>query len=235
MIDRGRRDTIDCWECQAKGWVWLDTANGNCWVCELPTTKRLLKGHCVEAPLPIVPMGGDAVAGEDEGVPLLKRKFPRYFTSVNREFSLDGSSSRADFRFSRSGCRRRELPAVVSWRLALRRAAFVTHARGEQVESLDRSARRARVRRVIRASVVAEVPPPRNRGPGDKCRVGRHGQEQDKDQEVRGGQACTEPQGGARGQGQENEEEARRRARSETHVRLPLPHLAAARAEIFPR
>ena len=49
-IDRGRRDTIDCWECQAKGWVWLDTANGNCWVCELPTTKRLLKGHCVEAP-----------------------------------------------------------------------------------------------------------------------------------------------------------------------------------------
>ena len=50
VIDRGRRDTIDCWECQAKGWVWLDTANGNCWVCELPTTKRLLKGHCVEAP-----------------------------------------------------------------------------------------------------------------------------------------------------------------------------------------
>ena len=164
----------------------------------------------------------------------LKKKFPRYFTSVNREFSLEGSSSRADFRFSRSGCRRRELPAVVSWRLALRRAAFVTHARGEQVESLDRSARRARVRRVIRASVVAEVPPPRNRGPGDKCRVGRHGQEQDKDQEVRGGQACTEPQGGARGQGQENEEEARRRARSETHVRLPLPHLAAARAKFSP-
>lgn len=50
VIDRGRRDTIDCWECQARGWVWLDTANGNCWVCELPTTKRLLKGHCVEAP-----------------------------------------------------------------------------------------------------------------------------------------------------------------------------------------
>ena len=59
------------------------------------------------------------------------------------------------------------LSAVVSGRLALRRAAFVTRAQGEPVESLDRSARRARVRRGIRASVVAVVPPPRNRGPGD--------------------------------------------------------------------
>ena len=45
-----RRDVIDCWECQAKAWVACDKFNGRCWVCELPTTKRVLKGHVVEAP-----------------------------------------------------------------------------------------------------------------------------------------------------------------------------------------
>ena len=45
-----QRDTVDCWECQAKAWVACDKCNGRCWVCELPTTKRVLKGHVVEAP-----------------------------------------------------------------------------------------------------------------------------------------------------------------------------------------
>lgn len=45
-----RRDVIDCWECQAKAWVACDDFNGRCWVCELPATKRVLKGHVVEAP-----------------------------------------------------------------------------------------------------------------------------------------------------------------------------------------
>ena len=49
------RDTIDCcescgWEAQAKRWVAADNFNGNCWACELPASKRVLKGHVVEAP-----------------------------------------------------------------------------------------------------------------------------------------------------------------------------------------
>ena len=48
-------DTIDCcescsWESQAKCWVAADNFNGNCWACELPASKRVLKGHVVEAP-----------------------------------------------------------------------------------------------------------------------------------------------------------------------------------------
>ena len=45
-----QRDVISCWECQAKAWVACDKFNGRCWVCELPTSKRVLKGHVVEAP-----------------------------------------------------------------------------------------------------------------------------------------------------------------------------------------
>jgi hypothetical protein len=49
-IPAAHRDTIDCWECQAKAWMACDTFNGQCWVCEMPNTKRVLKGHLVEAP-----------------------------------------------------------------------------------------------------------------------------------------------------------------------------------------
>jgi hypothetical protein len=45
-----QKDVVDCWQCQAETWVWLDNVNGNCWTCELPVSKRAVRGHVVEAP-----------------------------------------------------------------------------------------------------------------------------------------------------------------------------------------
>ncbi|KAK3260755.1 hypothetical protein CYMTET_30315 [Cymbomonas tetramitiformis] len=53
-----QRDTISCWAIQAKCWVEIDQANGNCWVCSLPATKKMLRGHGVEAPCQVCLMGG---------------------------------------------------------------------------------------------------------------------------------------------------------------------------------
>ena len=55
----GTRDVVDCWQCQAEAWVWLDNANGNCWVCELPVSKRVLRGHIVEAPCQLCLWGSE--------------------------------------------------------------------------------------------------------------------------------------------------------------------------------
>lgn len=53
------RDVVDCWQCQAEAWVWLDNKNGNCWVCELPVSKRVLRGHVVEAPCQLCLWGSE--------------------------------------------------------------------------------------------------------------------------------------------------------------------------------
>jgi len=54
-----RRDVVDCWQFQAEAWVWLDNKNGNCWVCELPVSKRALRGHVVEAPCQLCLWGSE--------------------------------------------------------------------------------------------------------------------------------------------------------------------------------
>ena len=54
-----QRDVVDCWQCQAEAWVWLDNVNGNCWVCELPVSKRVLRGHIVEAPCQLCLWGSE--------------------------------------------------------------------------------------------------------------------------------------------------------------------------------
>ena len=56
---RAKRDVVDCWQCQAEAWMWLDDANGNCWVCELPVSKRVLRGHIVEAPCQLCLWGSE--------------------------------------------------------------------------------------------------------------------------------------------------------------------------------
>ena len=50
----GTRDVVDAGGARRK-WVWLDNANGNCWVCELPVSKQLRapRGGAV----PAVPLG----------------------------------------------------------------------------------------------------------------------------------------------------------------------------------
>ena len=45
-----QRDTFSCWACQAKWWYKCNKCNGKCWLCSLPASKRVLRGHVVEAP-----------------------------------------------------------------------------------------------------------------------------------------------------------------------------------------
>ena len=71
-----------------------------------------------------------------------------------------------------------------------------------------------------RARALARAREPRGGPRGGPPPLGNHGQEPRKDEEIRGGEAHLEPEGGAREQGRrEEEKEARRRARTEAHVR----------------